>query len=143
MKMNEAIKRIKNKVARHIDARDVEYATLLSWPNAKIKIEGDPHPYEQDKLVFAEYLLDRKVDVVFQVVEYMEGEEAKGSVSGVLANGMEYESGMPYQQVPRSLLKGVLLIPSPLKVGDKLIVERIADQRYYVLGRRDVVYDGG
>jgi hypothetical protein len=139
--MNKAIQGIKKKAAQHIDARDTEYAVLL--PDGGIQVEGTPAPYPSDKVVFAEYLLDRKVEAYFQISEYMEGEEAKGSVTGVLANGTEYESGAQYQNVARSSLKGTLVIPSPLKPGDKLIVSRIADQRYYVHGRRDVEYDGG
>ncbi|MBN6186305.1 DUF2577 family protein [Aneurinibacillus sp. BA2021] len=141
--MQDALRLWKEKISGHIDAKDTERAILLNWPDApRIQVDGDPIPYEHDKLVFAEYLLDRKVEAYFEIEQYMEGEEAKGSVTGLLANGVEYESGNPYEQVPRSSLQGVIVIPSPLKVGDRLIVSRLSGQRYYVHGR-DAKPDGG
>lgn len=141
--LREALNLWKEKMSGHIDARDTERATLLSWPDKpRIQVDGDPIPYEQDKLIFAEYLQDRKVEAYFEIGQYMEGEEAKGSVTGVLANGVEYESGAPYEQVPRASLQGMIVIPSPLKVGDRLIVSRLTGQRYYVHGK-DVRMGGG
>jgi hypothetical protein len=134
--MQEAMQALKNKMRGHIDARDVERGTLLSWPDSpRVLVDGDPIPYENEKLVFAEYLKDRDIEGHFQVSEYMEGEEAKGSVSGLLANGTVYDSGSPYESVPRSIIKGIFHIPSPLKAGDRLAVVRMSDQKYYVLGR--------
>ncbi|MCI1694168.1 hypothetical protein [Aneurinibacillus aneurinilyticus] len=141
--LREALNLWKDRISGHIDARDTERATLLSWPSKpQIQVDGDPVPYEYDKLIFAEYLQDRKVEAYFEIGQYMEGEEAKGSVTGVLANGVEYESGAEYKQVPRSSLQGVIVIPSPLQVGDRLIVSRLTGQRYYVHGK-DVRPDGG
>ncbi|MCI1696957.1 hypothetical protein [Aneurinibacillus aneurinilyticus] len=141
--LREALSLWKDKISGHIDARDTERATLLSWPDKpQIQVDGDPTPYEHDKLIFAEYLQDRKVEAYFEIGQYMEGEEAKGSVTGVLTNGVEYESGAPYEQVPRSSLQGVIVIPSPLKVGDRLIVSRTTGQRYYVHGKDVGLNDG-
>lgn len=134
--MQEAMRALKEKMRGHIDARDVEKGTLLSWPdNPRVLVDDDKIPYENEKLVFAEYLLDRDLEGYFEPKEYMEGEEAKGSVSGLLANGTEYESGAPYEKVARSVIKGIFHIPSPLKVGDRLAVVRMSDQKYKVLGR--------
>ncbi|AWP25399.1 DUF2577 family protein [Paenibacillus sp. Cedars] len=104
--LQDAIKLLQSKTRDRIDARDTERATLLSWPAAKIEIDGDPYPYEAGSLVFADYLLEREIDCTFEV--------------------MEPET---------STMKGKLLIPSPLKVGDRLIVSRMTGQRYYVLGK--------
>ncbi|RAW13598.1 hypothetical protein DC345_19850 [Paenibacillus taichungensis] len=104
--MGDAIKLMKDKMKGHIDARDTERATLLSWPDAKIEVDGDPHPYESGSLVFADYLQEREIDVTFDVTE------------------------------PEPItMKGKLLIPSPLQVGDRLLVSRMTGQRYYVLGK--------
>ncbi|MEC0125353.1 hypothetical protein [Paenibacillus pabuli] len=100
------MKLLQQKVAGHIDARDTERATLLSWPTAKIEVDGDPHPYESASLVFADYLQEREIEVTFDVVE-----------------------------PEPTILKGKLLIPSPLEVGDRLLVSRMTGQRYYVLGK--------
>ncbi|BAU28952.1 uncharacterized protein DUF2577 [Aneurinibacillus soli] len=141
--LRKAVDLWKEKITGHIDAKDTERATLLSWPdNSSIKVDGETAPYESDKLVIAEYLQDRKVEAYFQIGQYMEGEEAKGTVTGVLANGVEYESGAPYEKVPRSSLQGTIVIPSPLKVGDRLIVSRLTGQRYYVHGK-EVSEHGG
>ncbi|WP_062319534.1 hypothetical protein [Paenibacillus pabuli] len=104
--MGDAMKLLQQKVAGHIDARDTERATLLSWPTAKIEVDGDPHPYESASLVFADYLQEREIEVTFDVVE-----------------------------PEPTILKGKLLIPSPLEVGDRLLVSRMTGQRYYVLGK--------
>ncbi|PYE49862.1 hypothetical protein HUB98_09015 [Paenibacillus barcinonensis] len=104
--MGEAMKLLKQKVAGHIDARDTERATLLSWPAAKIEVDGDPYPYESGSLVFADYLQEREIEVTFDVAE-----------------------------PEPAILKGKLLIPSPLEVGDRLLVSRMTGQRYYVLGK--------
>lgn len=104
--MGDAMKLLKQKVAGHIDARDTERATLLSWPNAKIEVDGDPYPYESGSIVIADYLQEREIDVTFDVTE----------------------------PDPRTM-KGKLLIPSPLQVGDRLLVSRMTGQRYYVLGK--------
>ncbi|CAI6074041.1 hypothetical protein PAECIP112173_02310 [Paenibacillus sp. JJ-100] len=104
--MGDAMQLLKEKLTGHIDARDTERATLLSWPNAKIKVDGDPHPYESGSLVFADYLQEREIEVTFDVIE----------------------------PAPTTL-KGKLLIPSPLEVGDRLLVSRMTGQRYYVLGK--------
>lgn len=104
--LQEAIKLFKDKTKSHIDARDTERATLLSWPAAKIEVDGDPYPYEAGSLVFADYLQEREMEVTFEVTE---------------------------PEV--STMKGKLLIPSPLKVGDRLLVSRMTGQRYYVLGK--------
>jgi hypothetical protein len=112
--LNDALNLLKEKTKGHIDARDTERATLLSWPSKpEIQVEGDPEPYPADKLVFAEYLQERRIDAVFEV-----------------------------EQLEVSKLTGVLTIPSPLKVGDQLIVSRMTSQRYYVLGK-DVGSSGG
>ncbi|SDH72907.1 hypothetical protein SAMN04489735_10486 [Aneurinibacillus thermoaerophilus] len=141
--LREALGLWKEKITGHIDARDTERGTLLSWPdNPKVLVDGDPNPYEKERLIFAEYLQDRKVEAYFEIGQYMEGEEVKGSVTGVLANGVEYESGATYEQVPRSFLQGTIVIPSPLKAGDRLIVSRLTGQRYYVHGK-DVMNSGG
>ncbi|WP_245700298.1 hypothetical protein [Paenibacillus glacialis] len=97
---------MRNKMSDHIDAKDTERATLLNWPVARLEVDGDPYPYEEDKLVFADYLQERRTEVIFEVEE--------PSVS---------------------VLKGVLVTPSPLQVGDRLIVSRMTGQRYYVLGK--------
>lgn len=134
--LNEALKLLHEKTKGKIDARDTERATLLSWPDSpSILVDGDPEPYPSDKLVFAEYLLDREVKADFVVAEYLEGDQAKGSVKGLLANGTVYETGEPYEQIPRTSLRGQLVIPSPLQVGDRLIVSRLTGQRYYVHGK--------
>ncbi|MGP0577391.1 hypothetical protein ACTP13_10310 [Paenibacillus peoriae] len=134
--LNDALKLLKEQTKDNIDARDTERATLLSWPGSpSIEVDGDLTPYPADKLVFAEYLLDREVKADFIAAEYLEGDEAKGSVTGVLANGMVYETGEPYKQTPRNSLRGKLVIPSPLQVGDRLIVSRLTGQRYYVHGK--------
>jgi len=104
--MGDAIQLMKEKMKGHIDARDTERATLLSWPVAKIEVDGDPHPYESGSLVFADYLQEREIEVTFEVTE-----------------------------PEPAILKGKLLIPSPLKVGDRLLVSRMTGQRYYVLGK--------
>lgn len=134
--MQEAIKALKRKMSGHIDARDTERATLLSWPDhPSIQVDGDPYPYTEN-LIFAEYLQDRTIEARFEVAEYTSGEDVKGSITGLLANGVEYESGAPYEQVARSSLKGRLIIPSPMQVGDRLIVSRLSDRRgYYVIGK--------
>ncbi len=140
--MQEAIKALKKKMSGHIDARDTERATLLSWPdNPSIQVDGDPYPYTES-LIFAEYLQDRKIEARFEVAEYTNGEDAKGSITGLLANGLEYESGAPYEQVPRSSLKGMLVIPSPLKAGDRLIVSRLSDRRGYYVSGKEVSSNG-
>jgi hypothetical protein len=134
--LNDALKLLREKTKDNIDARDTERATLLSWPGIpKIQVDGDPESYPADKLVFAEYLLDREIKADFVVAEYLEGDEAKGSVTGVLANGVVYETGESYKQTPRTSLRGKLVIPSPLQVGDRLIVSRLTGQRYYILGK--------
>ncbi|GIO84525.1 hypothetical protein J25TS5_14570 [Paenibacillus faecis] len=136
--LQDAIKLLQDKTKGRIDAKDTERATLLSWPGSpSIEVDGDPFPYDADKIVFAEYLQDREVTADFVVSEYVEGEdgEAKGSVDGVIANGTVYETGAEYKQTPRSVLRGKLKIPSPLKPGDRLIVSRMTGQRYYVLGK--------
>lgn len=104
--MGDAIKLFYEKVAGRIDARDTERATLVSWPNPKIKIDGDPHPYESGSIVIADYLQEREIEITFEVVE-----------------------------PEPAILKGKLLIPSPLEVGDRLLVSRMTGQRYYVLGK--------
>lgn len=105
--LSDALNLLKEKTKGHIDARDTERAILLSWPgNPKIQVEGDPEPYPADKLVFAEYLQERRIDAVFEVEQL---------------------------EIPK--LTGVLTIPSPLKVGDRLIVSRLTGQRYYVHGK--------
>lgn len=134
--LNDALKLLRQKTRDHIDARDTERATLLSWPGSpSIEVDGDSVPYTADTLVFAEYLQDREVVADFVVSEYVEDDEAKGSVDGVLADGIEYESGSEYKQTPRSVLRGKLIIPSPLQPGDRLIVSRMTGQRYYVHGK--------
>ncbi|WP_431090784.1 hypothetical protein [Paenibacillus sp. 8b26] len=134
--LQDALKLLHEKTKGKIDARDTERATLLSWPSSpSIQVDGDPEPYPSEKLAFAEYLLDREIKADFVVAEYLEGDEAKGSVTGVLANGTVYETGEPYKQIPRTSLRGKLLIPSPLQVGDRLIVSRLSGQRYYVHGK--------
>lgn len=104
--MGEAMQLLKEKLASHIDARDTERATLLSWPDPKIEVDGDPHPYESRSLVFADYLQEQEIEVTFDVLE----------------------------PAP-SVLKGKMVIPSPLQVGDRLLVSRMTGQRYYVLGK--------
>ncbi|CAH1216136.1 DUF2577 family protein [Paenibacillus sp. JJ-223] len=104
--LNDAIKLLRSKTKDHIDARDTERATLLSWPNAKIEVDGDPYPYESPSLVIADYLQEREIEVTFDVTE----------------------------PAPTTM-KGKLLIPSPLQVGDRLLVSRMTGQRYYVLGK--------
>ncbi|OBA05324.1 hypothetical protein A9P44_16200 [Paenibacillus polymyxa] len=134
--LNEALKLLKDQTKDKIDARDTERATLLSWPGSpSIQVDGDPAPFPADKLVFAEYLLNREVKADFIAAEYLEGDEAKGSVTGVLANGVVYETGEPYKQTPRTSIRGKLVIPSPLQIGDRLIVSRLSGQRYYVHGK--------
>ncbi|MGM1023023.1 MAG: hypothetical protein ACQEXV_21545 [Bacillota bacterium] len=134
--LQDALKLLHEKTKNKIDAKDTERATLLSWPGSpSIEVDGDPAPYPAEKLVFADYLLDREVKADFIAAEYLEGDEAKGSVTGVLANGVVYETGEPYKQAPRSSLRGKLVIPSPLQVGDRLIVSRLSGQRYYVHGK--------
>ncbi|MCM3699186.1 hypothetical protein [Paenibacillus macerans] len=134
--LNNAVRLLREKTKDHIDARDTERATLVSWPGSpSIEVDGDPYPYAGDKLVFAEYLQDREVVADFVVSEYVEDDEAKGSVDGVLADGTVYETGAEYKQTPRSVLRGKLMIPSPLKPGDRLIVSRMTGQRYYVHGK--------
>ncbi|WP_127550635.1 hypothetical protein [Paenibacillus amylolyticus] len=104
--LGDAIKLLKEKVAGHIDARDTERATLLSWPTAKIEVDGDSHPYESASLVFADYLQEQEIEVTFDVLE-----------------------------PEPSVLKGKIIIPSPLQVGDRLLVSRMTEQAYYVLGK--------
>ncbi|PAD31890.1 DUF2577 family protein [Paenibacillus sp. 7523-1] len=104
--LSDAIKLMKDKMKGHIDARDTERATLLSWPDAKIEVDGDPYPYESGSLVFADYLQEREIEVTFDVIE----------------------------PAPTTM-KGKLVIPSPLQVGDRLLVSRMTGQRYYVLGK--------
>jgi hypothetical protein len=105
--LNDALKMLREKTAGHIDARDSERATLLSWPGKpSIQVDGDTEPYTAEKLVFAEYLQERRIDAVFEV-----------------------------EQPVASTLKGVLVVPSPLQVGDRLIVSRLTGQRYYVHGK--------
>lgn len=104
--LQDALKLIQEKAKRNIDARDTERATLLSWPNAKIEVDGDPYPYESTSLVIADYLQERELEVTFDVTE----------------------------PTPTTL-RGKLLIPSPLQVGDRLLVSRMTGQRYYVLGK--------
>lgn len=67
--MGDAIQLMKEKMKGHIDARDTERATLLSWPDAKIEVDGDPHPYESGSLVFADYLQEREIEVTFDVTD--------------------------------------------------------------------------
>lgn len=112
--LNDALNLLKEKTRGHIDARDTERATLLSWPSKpEIQVDGDLEPYPADKLVFAEYLQERRIDAVFEIKQ------------------------------PEALTyTGVLLLSSPLKVGDRLIVSRMTGQRYYVLGK-DVGSSGG
>ncbi|AJS59198.1 hypothetical protein [Paenibacillus sp. IHBB 10380] len=104
--LNEALKLLRDKTTGHIDAKDTERATLLSWPVPRIEVDGDPYPYEADKLIFADYLQEKRTEVTFEV-----------------------------EQPSFSVLKGVLVTPSPLQVGDRLIVSRMTGQRYYVLGK--------
>jgi hypothetical protein len=104
--LQDALKMIQEKAKRNIDARDTERATLLSWPNVKIEVDGDPYPYESASLVVADYLQERELEVIFDVTE----------------------------PIPTTM-KGKLLIPSPLQVGDRLLVSRMTGQRYYVLGK--------
>lgn len=112
--LNDALKLLREKTAGHIDARDTERATLLSWPGSPaIQVDGDQQPYPAGKLIFAEYLLERRIDAVFEV-----------------------------KQPVYSTLTGVLVLPSPLQAGDRLIVSRLTGQRYYVLGK-DVSGSGG
>lgn len=112
--LNDALKLLREKTAGHIDARDTERATLLSWPGSPaIKVDGDQEPYLTDKLVFAEYLQERRIDAVFEV-----------------------------KQPSTSTLTGVLVLPSPLQAGDRLIVSRLTGQRYYIHGK-DVGGSGG
>lgn len=112
--LNDALKLWREKTAGHIDARDTERATLLSWPvSPAIQVDGDQEPYPVEKLVFAEYLQERRMDAIFEV-----------------------------KQPEASTYTGVLFLPSPLKPGDRLIVSRLTGQRYYVLGK-DVGDSGG
>ncbi|MNC15002.1 hypothetical protein D3C75_628020 [compost metagenome] len=112
--LNDALKLLREKTAGHIDARDTERATLLNWPGSpSIQVDGDQEPYPADKLVFAEYLQERRIDAVFEI-----------------------------KQPEASTYTGVLLLPSPLQIGDRLIVSRLTGQRYYVLGK-DVGNSGG
>lgn len=142
--MQEAIQALKDKMSSHIDAKNMERATLLSWPDQpSIEVDGDPYPYTAEYLIFADYLQDRKLEARFEVGEYTDGDESKGSVTGLLANGVEYESGASYEQQPRSSLKGMLIIPSPLQVGDRLIVSRLSDRRGYYIAGKDVDRGGG
>lgn len=104
--LNEALKLLRSKTKDHIDARDTERATLLSWPDAKIEVDGDPYPYEAASLVLADYLQEQEMEVVFEV-----------------------------EEPAASTMKGKLLIPSPLQPGDRLIVSRMTGQRYYILGK--------
>lgn len=134
--LQDAIKLLQDKTKGHIDAKDTERATLLSWPDSpSIQVDDDAIPYAADKLVFAEYLQDREVEADFVVSEYVEDDEAKGSVDGLLADGVVYETGLPYKQTLHSQLRGKLVIPSPLQVGDRLIVSRLTGQRYFVHGK--------
>lgn len=110
--LNDALKLMRNKMSDHIDARDTERATLTSWPIPRVEVDGDPYPYEADKLVFADYLQEKRTEVTFEV-----------------------------EEPSITLLKGVLITPSPLQVGDRLIVSRMTGQRYYVLGK-DVISGG-
>ncbi|MEK5238039.1 hypothetical protein NST99_20305 [Paenibacillus sp. FSL L8-0470] len=112
--LNDALKLLREKTAGHIDARDTERATLLSWPGSPaIQVDGDQEAYTADKLVFAEYLQERRIDTVFEV-----------------------------KQPAVSTLTGILVLPSPLQAGDRLIVSRLTGQRYYVHGK-DVGGNGG
>lgn len=117
--LNDALKLLRQKTLEHIDARDVERGTLLAWPsNPQLQVDGDAVPYEADKLVFAEYLLERQIkDVKFEV--------KKGP-----------------REVVGSTLSGNIVVPSPLKAGDRVIVSRLTGQRYYVHGK-DVTRVGG
>ncbi|OAB34264.1 hypothetical protein PMSD_14945 [Paenibacillus macquariensis subsp. defensor] len=110
--LNEALKLFREKTTGHIDAKDTERATLLSWPVPRIEVDGDPYPYEADKLVVADYLQERRTEVTFEV-----------------------------EEPSITVLKGILVTPSPLQVGNRLIVSRMTGQRYYVLGK-DVARGG-
>jgi len=116
--LNDALKLLRQKAADHIDARDTERGTLLAWPwNPKVQVDGDEAPYEADKLVFAEYLLERRIEKV----------------------KIEVETGP--KEVAGTTLTGSIVIPSPLKSGDRVIVSRLTGQRYYVHGK-DVISGG-
>lgn len=109
--LNDALKMLREKMRDHIDAKDTERASLLSWPSSpKIQVDGDPYPYEADKLVFADYLNEQELQVTLQV------EQGPIEVQG-------------------STIKGKMVVPSPLKSGDRLIVSRMSDQRYYIHGK--------
>lgn len=110
--MNDALKLLRDKISDHIDARDAERGTLLAWPgNPRVQVDGDEVPYEADKLVFAEYLLERRIEKV----------------------KFEVETGP--KEVAGTTLTGSIVIPSPLMSGDRVIVSRLTGQRYYVLGK--------
>ncbi|MDO7908422.1 DUF2577 family protein [Paenibacillus sp. JX-17] len=79
---------------------------MLSWPDARIEVDGDPYPYEASSLVFADYLQEQKIEITFEV-----------------------------EEPAVSTMKGKMVVPSPLQVGDRLIVSRMTGQRYYVLGK--------
>jgi hypothetical protein len=103
--MRSAMKALKERMIDAVDARDVEYGTLLSLPpNSKVKVDGTPDAYDQSELIFADYLLKRKMNGIFQIGD--------GPVS-----------------------EGYIEIDSPLQVGDELLMIRMVDQKYYVLGR--------
>ena len=104
--LGDALRLLKEKMAEHIDARDTERATLLSWPEARIEVDGDPYPYEGNQLVFADYLQERKMEIIFEV-----------------------------EEPEVTTMKGKMVVPSPLQIGDRLIVSRMTGQRYYVLGK--------
>jgi len=117
--LSEALKLMRQKTTDHIDARDAERGTLLAWPdNPKVQVDGDEVPYEAGKLVFADYLLERRIEKV----------------------KIEVETGP--KEVAGTTLTGSFVIPSPLKSGDRVIVSRLTGQRYYVHGK-DVSGSGG
>lgn len=117
--LHDALKLLRQKTSDQIDARDVERGTLLSWPgDPKVQVDGDDVPYMADKLVFAEYLLERRIEDV----------------------KIEVETGP--KEVAGATLIGSIVIPSPLQAGDRVIVSRLTGQRYYVHGK-DVSGGGG
>lgn len=110
--LGEALKLMRQKTTDHIDARDAERGTLLGWPdNPKLQVDGDEVPYEAGKLVFADYLLERRIE------------------------GIKFEIAQGPKEVAGTTLTGSIVIPSPLKTGDRVIVSRLTGQRYYVHGK--------
>lgn len=110
--LNDALKLLRQKAADHIDARDTERGTLLAWPdNPKVQVDGDEAPYEAGKLVFADYLLERRIE------------------------NIKFEVEQGWKEVAGTTLTGSIVIPSSLKSGDRVIVSRLTGQRYYVHGK--------